>query len=79
MAYNRSEAAMDELNNEGAKIATSSNKAAANADIVFSMLSRPEAIESVFVGDDGCLKSRKEKTFLVDCSTVNPSLSSKTD
>ncbi len=56
-------------------IATSLQSAVKDADIVFSMLSTPEAIKEVFFGKANTLSLMKENTIWVDCSTVNPSFS----
>jgi len=56
-------------------IATSLQSAVKDADIVFSMLSTPEAIKEVFFGKTNTLSFMKENAIWVDCSTVNPSFS----
>ncbi len=75
--YNRSEEAMKPLKEKGAKTANSANEAVKEADIVFSMLSKPEAVEEVFFGKEGALASMKKDAIWADCSTVNPSFSLK--
>lgn len=82
--YNRSQEATKELENKGAKVAKSVKEAVQDADIVFSMLANPEAVESVFFGENEtnnenakALSSMKQNAFWVDCSTVNPSFSLK--
>lgn len=82
--YNRSKEATKELESKGAKVANSVKEAVKEADIVFSMLANPEAVESVFFGENGnndenatALSSMKQNAFWIDCSTVNPSFSLK--
>ncbi|MEM1123253.1 MAG: NAD(P)-dependent oxidoreductase, partial [Bacteroidota bacterium] len=75
--YNRSKAPVEKLVEAGAKTAASANEAIKDADLVFSMLSTPEVVESVFLADNGVLSCIKKGTIWVDCTTVNPSFSLK--
>ena len=71
---NRSQAAVEELAAAGAKGA-SYNEAVQDVDVVVSMLSTPEVVESIFFGPQAALANMKEDTIWVDASTVNPSFS----
>lgn len=73
--YNRSPAPTRALGELGAKISASANDAIDGADIVFTMLSKPEVVAEVAFGDEGFLASMKSGALWVDCSTVNPSFS----
>lgn len=73
--FNRSQEAMKPLIAAGAKEAENLQDAVANADIVFSMLSTPQVVESIFMGEAGALKAMKANALWVDCTTVNPSFS----
>lgn len=73
--YNRSQAAAEALQAQGAKLAASANEAVAGADIVFSMLSTPEVVRYVFLEDGAALAHMKEGAIWADCTTVNPSFS----
>ena len=75
--FNRSKAPVEALLQQGAKTADSANAAAADADIVFSMLSTPEVVEYIFHTENGVLSAMKKDAIWVDCSTVNPSFSLK--
>jgi len=75
--YNRSKEAVEQLKEQGAKAADTPKQAVAEADIVFSMLSTPEVVEALFLGDKGTLAAMKNGALWVDCSTVNPSFSRK--
>jgi len=75
--YNRSKEPVKALLKKGAKTATTANEAVKDADLVFSMLSTPEVVESVFYTEDGVLSAMKKNSIWVDCSTVNPSFSMK--
>lgn len=73
--YNRSAKKMEAFRSSNVKIADSALSAVKDADIVFSMLSTPQVIESLFFGDKGLLQGMKENAIWADCSTVNPSFS----
>lgn len=73
--YNRTVAKSEELAKEGAKLAKTSVDAVKEADIVFSMLSKPEVVSEVFFGENKVLANMKKNAIWVDCSTVNPSFS----
>ena len=75
--YNRTKRTNNLFLKQGVIIADSPEKAVENADVVFSMLSTPEAVEEVFFGKRHVLNSMKENAIWVDCSTVNPSFSLK--
>jgi len=76
VAFNRTKKDQKTFN-EKLKFAENIESALANADIVFSMLSNPEAVENVFFGKNGGLKQMKQNAIWADCSTVNPSFSRK--
>ncbi|MFA9392821.1 MAG: NAD(P)-dependent oxidoreductase [Prolixibacteraceae bacterium] len=73
--YNRSIKDIEALDLPNVTVANSAQNAVRDADIVFSMLSDPNAIEEVFFGNEGALKSMKENAIWVDSTTVNPSFS----
>ena len=75
--FNRSKTPVEALLQQGAKTTDSANAAAANADIVFSMLSTPDVVESIFLSENGILSAMKKDAIWIDCSTVNPSFSLK--
>lgn len=75
--YNRSKEVVEYLVRQGAKAANSANEAVAEADIVFSMLSTPEVVDTLFMGPDGVLSNMKKGAIWADCTTVNPSFSLK--
>ena len=47
------------------------------ADVVFTMLSNEEAVESVAFSEDGLVRFLKDHGVWVDCSTVGPSFSER--
>ena len=73
--YNRTDKNIDSLRGMDVTIADSLQNAVQDADIVFSMLSTPEAVEDVFFGKGNVLNFMRANTIWVDCSTVNPSFS----
>lgn len=73
--HNRSRGAVDELASAGAIAAGSAAEVAAAAEIVFTCLNTPEAVEAVVAGPDGVLAAARPGTIVIDCSTVNPGLS----
>ncbi len=56
-----------------ARIADSPADAVKTADVVLTMLSKPEAVEQVMLGDSGALQHMKPNAIWLDGSTVNPS------
>ena len=76
--YNRTTAAAEALLADGATVADSAVEAVQNADLTFSMLSTPEVVETVFLGETGALTAMRKGSIWVDCSTVNPSFSKRT-
>lgn len=68
--YNRTAAAADAVVAAGATRAASPEAAVASADLVFSMLSRPEVIDQI---SSQFLPAMAKNALWVDCSTVNPS------
>lgn len=75
--YNRTEIDKSLFENKNVSITNTLEETVKEADIVFSMLSTPEAVEEVFFGKEKALNSMKKNAVWVDCSTVNPSFSTK--
>lgn len=73
--YNRTISKADPLAEQGAIVADSPGELAASSDILFTMLSTPEAVREAALGEEGFLSSMKADTLWCDCSTVNPSFS----
>ncbi len=73
--WNRSSEAAQTPELAGATVAESLSGAVAGAEVVFSMLSTPEAVASCFFGSSGALASMQQGSLWVDCTTVNPSFS----
>ena len=75
--YNRSEKPAEKLAEQGAQMASGLNDAVQTADIVFTMLSTPEVVGKMMLGEKGAISSMKKNALWVDCSTVDPSFSKK--
>ena len=75
IVHNRSQAKAGPLLEEGALWAASPADVARQVDVLFTMLSTPEAVHQVALGEQGFLVHTREEAIWVDCSTVNPSFS----
>lgn len=72
--WNRTAARADELVAAGAQRAANPRAVAAAADIVFTMVSDPPALEAVLWGEDGVFAGLRAGSILIDSSTVSPAL-----
>lgn len=72
--WNRTSARADQLVQAGARRAATPREAAAQADVVITIVSDPAALESVLWGNDGVLAGLKPGSVLMDSSTVSPEL-----
>lgn len=75
--YNRTADKAAALVAQGAELASSPYALAQKCELVFTMLSTPEAIEDVALGNQGLLKALPANSLWVNCSTVNPSFAVK--
>jgi 2-hydroxy-3-oxopropionate reductase len=73
VVWNRTRSKSDELAKEGARPAATAREAAAAADVLFTIVSDPPALESVLWGG-GALEALRKGSVLVDSSTVSPVL-----
>lgn len=71
--YNRSIEKSEVLGAEGARVAPTPRDAAADAEIVVSMLADDDAARALWFGQDGALAALKPGALLIECSTVTPS------
>ena len=81
--WNRTKSKADALVSEGAKLAASPSEAAAQADVVITIVSDPPALEEVLWGKpgaekdasgNGVLAALRPGSVLIDSSTVSPDL-----
>ena len=75
--YNRTVNKTVELAAAGAKVARSPREAADSADVVVTMLSNIEAVESTLTGKDGILGAMRAGKVYIDMSTITPEASRK--
>lgn len=73
--FNRTPGKSQTLETEGARVASTAAEAARGAEVLFTMLSTPDAVSATAVGKNGFLDAMTKGTLWVDCSTVNPSFS----
>ncbi|MEO0968154.1 MAG: NAD(P)-dependent oxidoreductase [Cyanobacteria bacterium J06639_18] len=73
--FNRTQDKATSLINNGALWADSPKALGQQVDILFTMLSNPEAVMNVALGENGFLDTLAPDTLWVDCSTVHPSFS----
>lgn len=69
---NRTKEKAQALLNKGAKWTESPADLAATVDIIFTMLSTPEAVKEVATGKNGFLDALPERALWVNCTTVDP-------
>lgn len=75
--YNRSQAPVQKLVELGATAGESIEKTVKDANIIFSMLSTPEVVQSMFLDDHKAIDYIQKGAIWVDCSTVNPSFTAQ--
>jgi 3-hydroxyisobutyrate dehydrogenase-like beta-hydroxyacid dehydrogenase len=74
VVWNRTPGRDDALVAEGARRGRSPRDVAAQADVLFTIVSDPPAVESVLFGESGALAGLRPGSALVDSSTVSPAL-----
>src|SRR5713101_1292086 len=77
VVYNRTREKAEPLLSRGAAWADSPAALATQAEIIFTMLAHPEAVEEAALGNEGFLSRLAPGRMWIDCSTVNPSFSRK--
>src|SRR6266480_3637927 len=75
MVYDRDRSKAEEIASQGAELAASPGELAAAADVIFSCLSDGAAVQDVYFGADGVLRSAKPGAHIVEMSTVAPETS----
>lgn len=74
--YNRTKEKAEPLIQAGAVWAAAPADVAKQVTVVFTMLSKPDAVaETALLGKNGFLNALNENSLWIDCSTVNPSFS----
>ena len=72
IAYNRTEAKVDALVQEGAHGASSPQEVADRASIVITMVTDTPDVQEVILGPSGVLEGVQEGSVVVDMSTISP-------
>ncbi len=75
VVYNRTKEKANDLLNAGAIWAHSPKEVGNKAEIIITMLSTPEIVKKLALGEDGFLHKMKPNSIWIDSSTVNPSFS----
>ena len=74
VVFNRTKAKAQPLVDRGARWVDSPREAAAQADVVFTMVGFPSDVRQVYFGEDGVLAGTDADAVLVDMTTTEPSL-----
>ncbi|HTN71052.1 MAG TPA: 2-hydroxy-3-oxopropionate reductase [Methylomirabilota bacterium] len=77
VVYNRSRAAVEELEKEGAQPATSAQEVAARSEIVITMLPDSPDVDLVYAGEQGVFAGAKPGVLLIDMSSISPVVARK--
>lgn len=72
--YNRTASKCAPLVEAGARLAESPADAAAQADVVITMVGFPEEVEELYLARGGLVEASKPGAFLIDMSTSSPEL-----
>jgi 2-hydroxy-3-oxopropionate reductase len=72
VVHNRSHAAVEELQREGAKSASSPAEVAAQVDVVVTNLPDSPDVEQVVLGEQGIIQAAKDGQIFIDNSTIKP-------
>ncbi len=73
--YNRTESKAKGLLSDTIHWKTTPELVGKESEVIITMLSTPEAVQTVALGESGFLPSMKKGSVWIDCSTVNPSFS----
>lgn len=76
--YNRTKAKAEALIRKGARWAETAEEAAADAEVVITMVGFPKDVESVYFGEEahpGIIEAAPAGALLIDMTTTSPSLS----
>jgi len=74
VVWNRTKAKADDLIRGGAKLAANPREAAAQSDVLITIVSDPSALEEVLWGANGALEGSRAGSTLIDSSTVSPDM-----
>lgn len=75
IVYNRTASKAEPLREAGALVAQHPREAAAQADVIITMVSNDASIQEIYYGDNGVLAGIRSGSIVIDSSTISPSLS----
>ena len=75
IVWNRSKEKVSELTEIGARAAGTPAEAAAEANVIITMLSQDQAVKEVLLGVNGIMERITAGKTVIDCSTVSPKTS----
>lgn len=75
--FDLSEAACEQLREEGARVATTASAAATGVDYVITMLPAGKHVASTYLGEEGLLAQLDSSTTVLDCSTIDAATARK--
>jgi 2-hydroxy-3-oxopropionate reductase len=78
VVWNRSATKADDLMRAGAKLAANPREVAAQADVLFTIVSDPPALEEVLSGTNGVLAGLRRGSIYIESSTISPDLARRT-
>ena len=78
VVWNRSAAKAGDLVRAGAKLGANPRDVAAQADVLFTIVSDPPALEEVLNGANGVLAGLRRGSIYIESSTISPDLARKT-
>src|ERR1700719_2198557 len=78
VVWNRSAAKADDLARAGAKLGAHPRDVAAQADVLFTIVSDPPALEEVLNGANGVFAGLRRGSIYIESSTISPDLARKT-
>ena len=73
VAHSRTQAAVDQMAQEGASPAASSKEVAQQCDVVIIMVPDTPDVEQVILGDSGVIHGVRPDSVVIDMSTISPS------
>jgi len=77
VVWNRTRSRAEDVAQAGARLAATPREAAAESDILLTIVSDPPALQAVLWGANGALEGLRRGSLLVDSSTVSPALAQR--
>lgn len=77
--YNRTQSKADDLVAAGAKWCDSPGDAAADAQVIITIVGFPQDVEAVYLGEGGIIERAPEGAYLIDMTTSSPDLARRID